>query len=89
MYIPKGSNVAPFWVVYYNSLQKKTITDPKRNYIGAFVYIYICVLSTCSWVFLNPEPGTMDSVRAGPFGQLFRPDNFVFGQTGQHESGHL
>merc|ERR1712207_128289 len=23
-----------------------------------------------------------DSVRAGPFGQLFRPDNFVFGQTG-------
>merc|ERR1712086_409222 len=28
------------------------------------------------------EPGTMDSVRAGPFGQLFRPDNFVFGQTG-------
>ena len=27
-------------------------------------------------------PGTMDSVRAGPFGQLFRPDNFVFGQTG-------
>merc|ERR1711933_670972 len=28
------------------------------------------------------EPGTMDSVRAGPFGQLFRPDNFVFGQSG-------
>ena len=27
--------------------------------------------------------GTMDSVRAGPFGQLFRPDNFVFGQTGR------
>ncbi|VDN26380.1 unnamed protein product [Gongylonema pulchrum] len=25
------------------------------------------------------EPGTMDSVRSGPFGQLFRPDNFVFG----------
>lgn len=24
----------------------------------------------------------MDSVRAGPFGQLFRPDNFVFGQSG-------
>lgn len=21
----------------------------------------------------------MDSVRAGPFGQLFRPDNFIFG----------
>ena len=24
----------------------------------------------------------MDSVRAGPFGQIFRPDNFVFGQSG-------
>nr|KAG5712250.1 hypothetical protein BaRGS_014600 [Batillaria attramentaria] len=24
----------------------------------------------------------MDAVRSGPFGQLFRPDNFVFGQTG-------
>jgi len=28
------------------------------------------------------EPGTMDSVRAGPFGGIFRPDNFVFGQSG-------
>ncbi len=32
---------------------------------------------------MDLEPGTMDAVRAGPFGQLFRPDNFVFGQTGQ------
>ena len=24
----------------------------------------------------------MDSVRSGPFGQVFRPDNFVFGQSG-------
>merc|ERR550514_2612878 len=31
---------------------------------------------------MDLEPGTMDSVRAGPFGQIFRPDNFVFGQTG-------
>ncbi len=33
---------------------------------------------------MDLEPGTMDSVRAGPFGQLFRPDNFVFGQTGKN-----
>ena len=33
---------------------------------------------------MDLEPGTMDSVRAGPFGQLFRPDNFVFGQTGEY-----
>ena len=34
-------------------------------------------------ILMDLEPGTMDSVRAGPFGQLFRPDNFVFGQTGE------
>lgn len=33
-------------------------------------------------VLVDLEPGTMDAVRAGPLGQLFRPDNFVFGQSG-------
>lgn len=33
-------------------------------------------------VLVDLEPGTMDAVRAGPFGQLFRPDNFVYGQSG-------
>ncbi|KAK6027520.1 tubulin/FtsZ family protein, partial [Ostertagia ostertagi] len=33
-------------------------------------------------VLVDLEPGTMDSVRSGPFGALFRPDNFVFGQSG-------
>lgn len=31
-------------------------------------------------MLVDLEPGTMDSVRAGPFGQVFRPDNFVFGE---------
>ncbi|KAH0516718.1 Tubulin beta chain [Microtus ochrogaster] len=31
-------------------------------------------------ILVDLEPGTMDSVRSGPFGQIFRPDNFVFGQ---------
>nr|QEG99468.1 tubulin beta chain 4 isoform 3 [Bromus tectorum] len=33
-------------------------------------------------VLMDLEPGTMDSLRSGPFGQIFRPDNFVFGQSG-------
>ncbi|TPX70575.1 hypothetical protein SpCBS45565_g01612 [Spizellomyces sp. 'palustris'] len=33
-------------------------------------------------VMVDLEPGTMDAARAGPFGELFRPDNFVFGQSG-------
>ena len=35
-----------------------------------------CLSCTC-----QQEPGTMDSVRSGPYGQIFRPDNFVFGQV--------
>lgn len=33
-------------------------------------------------VLVDLEPGTMDSLRSGPLGQLFRPDNYVFGQSG-------
>lgn len=33
-------------------------------------------------VLVDLEPGTMDSLRSGPLGTLFRPDNFVFGQSG-------
>nr|XP_055137504.1 tubulin beta-8 chain-like isoform X13 [Symphalangus syndactylus] len=33
-------------------------------------------------VVMDLEPGTMDSVRSRPFGQVFRPDNFIFGQSG-------
>ncbi|KAF9793755.1 hypothetical protein SFRURICE_003579 [Spodoptera frugiperda] len=33
-------------------------------------------------VLVDLEPGTMDSIRGGVYGQLFRPDNIVFGVTG-------
>ena len=33
-------------------------------------------------VLTDLEPGTMDAIRAGKFGALFRPDNYVFGQSG-------
>uniref|UniRef100_A0A803QE38 Tubulin beta-3 chain n=1 Tax=Cannabis sativa TaxID=3483 RepID=A0A803QE38_CANSA len=33
-------------------------------------------------VLMDLEPGTMDSIRSGPYGEIFRPDNFVFGQSG-------
>lgn len=31
----------------------------------------------------------MDSVRSGPFGQIFRPDNFIFGQVSPLGRGYL
>ena len=33
-------------------------------------------------VLVDLEPGTMDSIRSGPYGKIFRPDNFVYGQSG-------
>ncbi|KAI5054188.1 hypothetical protein GOP47_0030919 [Adiantum capillus-veneris] len=30
---------------------------------------------------MDLESGTMDSVRTGPYGQIFCLDNFVFGQS--------
>uniref|UniRef100_A0A183D723 Tubulin beta chain n=1 Tax=Gongylonema pulchrum TaxID=637853 RepID=A0A183D723_9BILA len=33
-------------------------------------------------VLVDLEPGTMDSVRNSPYGNLFRPDNFIYGQSG-------
>ena len=31
-------------------------------------------------VLVDLEPGTMDAIRAGPIGELFKPDNFAFGE---------
>ncbi|PVU84761.1 hypothetical protein BB559_005153 [Furculomyces boomerangus] len=33
-------------------------------------------------VLVDLEPGVMDTIRSGKLGQLFRPDNYVFGQNG-------
>jgi len=33
-------------------------------------------------VLVDLEPGTMESVKSGSLGKLFRPDNFVFGSSG-------
>lgn len=33
-------------------------------------------------MLVDLEPGTMDSVRLSPFGEIFRSDNFVFGRAG-------
>ena len=33
-------------------------------------------------VLMDLEPGTMDSIRSGTYGQIFRLDNFIFCQSG-------
>lgn len=33
-------------------------------------------------LLVDLEPGTMDAVKSGPYGKLFRPDNFLYAQSG-------
>lgn len=33
-------------------------------------------------VLVDLEPGTLDAIRSGPYGSLFKPDNFIGGQSG-------
>lgn len=66
--------------------------DPSGAYVGSNelqrerINVYYNEVSSGKYVpravLVDLEPGTMDSVRSGPIGQLFRPDNFVFGQSG-------
>ncbi|KAF7131364.1 hypothetical protein CNMCM5793_004535 [Aspergillus hiratsukae] len=44
------------------------------NEVNASTYVPRAVL-------VDLEPGTMDAIKSGPYGNLFRPDNFVFGQS--------
>lgn len=36
-------------------------------------------------ILVDLEPGTMDSVRNGRIGHLFRPDNFIYGTAFSHK----
>jgi hypothetical protein len=63
------------YIVHKNCLINLNITMHLCKYFIGGKYVPRAVL-------VDLEPGTMDSVRSGPFGQVFRPDNFVFGQSG-------
>ncbi|KAL7746051.1 Tubulin beta chain (Beta tubulin) [Sorochytrium milnesiophthora] len=79
---------AKFWEV----ISDEHGIDPSGQYTGTSplqlerANVYYNEASNGKYVprtlLVDLEPGTMDSVRAGPFGQLFRPDNFVHGQSG-------
>ncbi|KAI5070369.1 hypothetical protein GOP47_0014712 [Adiantum capillus-veneris] len=85
----KGSQIcAKFWEVVCTEHD----IDPTGSYNGDAdvqlerVNVYYnkasCGCYVHCIVLMDLEPGTMDSVRTGPYGQTFRLDNFVFGQSG-------
>ncbi|KAF3834219.1 hypothetical protein F7725_025423, partial [Dissostichus mawsoni] len=78
---------AKFWEV----ISGEHGIDPTGTYHGDsdlqldMISVYYNEATVCAQpraILMDLEPGTMDSVRSGPFGQIFRPDNFVFGQSG-------
>ncbi|KAJ3178929.1 Tubulin beta chain (Beta tubulin) [Geranomyces variabilis] len=79
---------AKFWEV----VSDEHGIDPSGHYVGDSdlqlerISVYYNEASGGKYVpravLVDLEPGTMDSARAGPYGQLYRPDNFVFGQSG-------
>lgn len=76
-------------------MYSKSVENAKRyfmNNCGVAAYrVNVCTKTTAypaggkyvpRAVLVDLEPGTMDSVRSGALGKLFRPDNYVFGQSG-------
>lgn len=66
--------------------------SPNGNYQGTVdlqlerINVYFNETSNDKYVpraiLVDLEPGTMDSVKAGPIGKLFHPDSFIFGSSG-------
>ena len=92
------NNVTFLFILFYSNLQFWEVisdehgVDPTGTYHGDSdlqlerINVYYNEATGGKYVpravLVDLEPGTMDSVRSGPFGQIFRPDNFVFGQSG-------
>uniref|UniRef100_A0A8C0B3D8 Tubulin beta chain n=1 Tax=Buteo japonicus TaxID=224669 RepID=A0A8C0B3D8_9AVES len=87
-HLPPGQLLCHFWEV----ISDEHGIDPTGSYHGDSdlqlerINVYYNEAAGNKYVpraiLVDLEPGTMDSVRSGPFGQIFRPDNFVFGQSG-------
>ncbi|XP_011783362.1 PREDICTED: tubulin beta-3 chain isoform X3 [Colobus angolensis palliatus] len=82
----------PLCLQFWEVISDEHGIDPSGNYVGDSdlqlerISVYYNEASSHKYVpraiLVDLEPGTMDSVRSGAFGHLFRPDNFIFGQSG-------
>uniref|UniRef100_A0A5F9DLB1 Tubulin/FtsZ GTPase domain-containing protein n=1 Tax=Oryctolagus cuniculus TaxID=9986 RepID=A0A5F9DLB1_RABIT len=94
-YAQRGNQIGTkFWEV----ISDEHGIDPAGGYVGDSalqlerINVYYNESSSQKYVpraaLVDLEPGTMDSVRSGPFGQLFRPDNFIFGSRNEQLLPH-
>ena len=62
--------------VYYNEASGKDQSMKMKK-----IFMFVGGKYVPRSVLVDLEPGTMDAIKGGPLGQLFRPDNFVFGKS--------
>lgn len=77
---------------FWETISKEHKVDPSGMLVGGNeieserIEVYYNQSSSGKYVpracLVDLEPGTMDAVRSGQYGKLFRPDNFVHGQSG-------
>ena len=74
--------------VYWSTPELDSVREVRRGVSSAAVpeQVMIQSVSGNTWlpraVLVDLEPGTLDSIRAGPMGRVFRPENIVSGQSG-------
>ena len=77
---------------FWQTLCSEHSIDPKGDYIGSKpeelerINVYFTEADGGRYVprsvLVDLEPGVIDTIQATPYGNLFRPDNFVFGASG-------
>eukprot|EP00009_Paramoeba_aestuarina_P006471 CAMPEP_0201518964 /NCGR_PEP_ID=MMETSP0161_2-20130828/9659_1 /ASSEMBLY_ACC=CAM_ASM_000251 /TAXON_ID=180227 /ORGANISM="Neoparamoeba aestuarina, Strain SoJaBio B1-5/56/2" /LENGTH=467 /DNA_ID=CAMNT_0047916883 /DNA_START=59 /DNA_END=1462 /DNA_ORIENTATION=- len=77
---------------FWETLCSEHSIDPKGDYFGTKaeelerINVYFTEADAGRYVprsvLVDLEPGVIDTIQATPFGNLFRPDNFVFGASG-------
>ncbi|KAI6243787.1 Tubulin beta chain [Aphelenchoides fujianensis] len=77
---------------FWNTISEEHGINPDGAYVGDTehqlerISVYYNEASNQKYVprsvLVDLEPGTMDNIKTGKYANLFRPDNFIFGQSG-------
>jgi tubulin beta len=77
---------------FWQTLCSEHAINPKGEYVGEKaeelerISVYFTEADAARYVprsvLVDLEPGVIDTIQSTPFGNLFRPDNFVFGASG-------
>ncbi|WFD42596.1 hypothetical protein MPSI1_001242 [Malassezia psittaci] len=79
---------------FWDTIRKEHGLDAEGNYVGDDPNLQLCKINVFfdeansdkkyvpRSINVDLEPGTIDHLRSGPLGNMFRPDNYVHGESG-------